>query len=98
MLYLKRIKDPYDLQNYLRVKSVNMGDWFRAAYYMIYRELGLTNRWRYDEFVAKPSIYYNWEKLKYAHLMAKDRKLLYQYLDQLTLTEADLLKFFCWIL
>jgi hypothetical protein len=48
IMYLRNIKNPYDLQNHLRGKSVNVGDWMRTAYYMVYRELGLTNRWRYD--------------------------------------------------
>lgn len=82
MLYLKNIKNPYNLQNYLRAKSINIGDWLRTGYYLIYRELGLTNRWRYDEFVSKPSVYYSWEKVKLAHLLGKDRKKLYEYLDQ----------------
>lgn len=81
MLYLKNIKNPYDLQNYLRSKSINVGDWLRAAYYFIYRELGLTNRWRYDEYVSKPSVYYNWEKIKLAFLLSKDRSQLYACLD-----------------
>lgn len=59
-MYLKHMKNPYDLQNHLRYKSINMGDWLRALYYFIYRELGITNRWRYDEYVSKPAVYYNW--------------------------------------
>ena len=60
LMYLKNINNPYDLFNYLRAKPINMGDWVRAFYYAVYRELGLTNRWRYDEYVSKPSVYYNW--------------------------------------
>ena len=60
MMYLKHVKNPYNLQNYLRAKGINMGDWLRAGYYFVYRELGLTNRWRYDEFVSKPGVYYSW--------------------------------------
>mgnify|MGYP000945693638 CR=1 FL=1 len=77
MMYLKHINNPYDLGNYLRYKSINMGDWMRAFYYMIYRELGITNRWRYDEYVSKPPVYYSWEKIKLAFLLTKDRKQLY---------------------
>jgi hypothetical protein len=84
-MYLRNIKNPYDLQNYLRGKSVNMGDWLRAVYYMVYRELGLTNRWRYDEYVSKPQVYYNWEKIKLAYLVSKDRAKLYNCLDSLHL-------------
>lgn len=98
MLYLKNIKNPYNLQNYLRRKNINIGDWLRACYYFVYRELGLTNRWRYDEYVFKPTIYYNWEKIKYAHLLAKDRKQLYLYLDQIELSPKDLFSFFVWFM
>lgn len=48
IMYLKNIKNPYNLHNHLRGKSINLGDWMRTLYYIIYRELGLTNRWRYD--------------------------------------------------
>jgi len=37
MMYLKNIKNPYDLHNYLRGKSVNLGDWLRTFYYLVYR-------------------------------------------------------------
>lgn len=77
MMYLKNIDNPYDLRNYLLAKPVNLGDWLRMAYYAVYRELGLTNRWRYDEFVAKPDVYYRWEKLKLAHLLGRDRDKLH---------------------
>lgn len=48
MMYLKNLKNPYDLKNYLRYKPITIGDWLRAFYYGVYREIGLTNRWRYD--------------------------------------------------
>lgn len=95
-MYLKNINNPYNLQNYLRGKSINMGDWMRSFYYMIYRELGLTNRWRYDEFVSKPNVYYNWEKMKLAYLLSKDRSKLYNYLDRLELSIEDIVKYFIW--
>lgn len=97
-MYLKNIRNPYNLHNYLRGKSINMGDWLRAAYYMIYRELGLTNRWRYDEFVSKPQVYYSWEKMKLAFLISKDREKLYACLDRIELKQEDLLKFFVWFI
>jgi len=59
-MYLKNINNPYEVKNYLRAKPINMGDWLRAFYFTIYRELGLSNRWRYDEFVRKPDVYYRW--------------------------------------
>lgn len=81
-LYIKNINNPYDLDNHLQHKSVNIGDWVRAAYYFVYRELGLTNRWRYDEYVAKPDSYYEWEQSKLAYRISKDRKsTLYAYLE-----------------
>lgn len=95
-MYLKNIKNPYDLQNYLRGKSINLGDWLRTLYYLIYRELGLTNRWRYDEFVSKPAVYYSWEKIKLAFLLDKDRAKLYDHLDRMEWTSDDVLKFFIW--
>jgi hypothetical protein len=58
MMYLKNLKNPYDLKNYLRYKPITIGDWLRAFYYGVYREIGLTNRWRYDEFVSKPDFIY----------------------------------------
>lgn len=75
-----------------------MGDWLRAGYYMIYRELGLTNRWRYDEFVSKPQLYYSWEKMRLAFLISKDREKLYACLDRMELKKEDLLKFVVWFL
>lgn len=81
LMYLKNMSNPYDLQNYLRAKPINMGDWVRAFYYAVYRELGLSNRWRYDEFVSKPDIYYRWEKLKLAYLLSRDREQLYRAID-----------------
>lgn len=82
-LYIKNINDPYDLDNHLQHKSVSMGDWLRVAYYFIYRELGLTNRWRYDEYVAKPDGYYEWETHKMAYRISKDRRAtLYKYLEE----------------
>lgn len=96
VMYLKHLKNPYDLQNYLRGKSVNVGDWLRALYYMVYRELGLTNRWRYDEFVSKPQVYYSWEKIKLAFLLSRDRQKLYSILDRVELRKEDIVKFFVW--
>ena len=98
MLYLKHIRNPYNLQNFLRSKSINIGDWLRAGYFFVYRELGLTNRWRYDEFVAKPGVYYNWEKIKLAHLLARDRESLYKTLDKIEPSGEDILTFFFWFL
>lgn len=37
MLYMKNIKNPYDLRNYLRAKDINIGDWLRAVYFWVYR-------------------------------------------------------------
>ena len=98
MLYLKHIKNPYDLTNYLRAKSINVGDWLRACYYFVYRELGLTNRWRYDEFVAKPAIYYSWEKMKLAHVMGRDRSKLYETIDEMEIKREDIWQFLIWFL
>jgi hypothetical protein len=72
-MYIKNIDNPYDLDNHLHHKSVNGGDWLRTLYYIIYRELGLTNRYRYDEYVSKPDIYYDWEKAKLKCRVTKDR-------------------------
>ena len=98
MMYLKHIKNPYDMQNYLRSKSINMGDWFRAAWYMVYRELGLTNRWRYDEFVAKPAGYYGWEKMKIAFLLSRDREAMYKALDEWEGGWKEIGEMLCWLL
>lgn len=77
-----------------------MGDWIRSAYYWIYRELGLSNRWRYDEFVRKPSIYYRWEKIKLAFLIHRDREKLFEFMDETipSLTKEDILSFLVWFL
>lgn len=37
VLYLKNINNPYDLQNYLRIKPITIGDWLRTGYYFVYR-------------------------------------------------------------
>ena len=100
LLYLKNVNNPYDLQNYLRFKPVNIGDWVRTLYYSVYRELGLSNRWRYDEYVYKPDIYYRWEKLKLAYRLSGDRSELYTALDSLLReTESqDVVSFLFWFL
>lgn len=36
-MYIKNINNPYDLNNHLHHRSVNMGDWLRAIYYFVYR-------------------------------------------------------------
>jgi hypothetical protein len=36
-MYIKNINNPYDLNNHLHHKSINIGDWIRAIYYCIYR-------------------------------------------------------------
>lgn len=82
-MYLKNLNNPYNLQNYLRFRPVTMGDWLRAGYYIIYRELGLTNRWRYDEYVRKPDIYYRIEKIRHAFRLSRDRESLYKVIDKL---------------
>jgi len=84
------------MSNYLRAKSINLGDWLRAFYFFIYRELGLTNRWRYDEFVSKPEIYYRWEKLRYCFFLTRNREKLYEILDQTDIKFEDVLKFLVW--
>ena len=58
-MYTRKIDNPYDLDNHLQHKSVNVGDWIRAGYYAIYKELGLSNRFRHDEYVFKPKCYYD---------------------------------------
>lgn len=58
----------------------------------------MTNRWRYDEFVSKPAIYYSYEKIKLAHLMAKDRTELYKTLDNIELDGENILSFLFWFL
>ena len=80
-MYLKNIDNPYDMYNYLRLKPVTLGDWFRAGYYFIYRELGLSNRWRYDEYVRKPDIFYRLEKIRFAFRLNRNRGMLYQTVD-----------------
>lgn len=80
-MYLKNLENPYNLHNYLRLKPITVGDWLRAAYYWVYRELGLSNRWRYDEYVRKPDIYYRVEKMRLAFRLDRDRERLYAMLD-----------------
>lgn len=100
ILYLKNLNNPYDLQNYLRAKPVVMGDWMRAVYYFVYRELGFSNRWRYDEYVRKSDVFYRWEKIKLAFFLSRDREKLYQTIDQLTKqwTWEHVKKFYVWFL
>lgn len=75
-----------------------MGDWFRALYYAVYRELGLTNRWRYDEYVSKPDIFYRMEKLRLAFRLSRNREEVYNTMDRLMkeVTWEDIMRYFIW--
>ena len=77
-----------------------MGDWLRSVYYGVYRELGLSNRWRYDEYVTKPDIYYRFEKLKIAFRLGRDREELYNTLDKFIkeITWEDITQYFIWFI
>jgi hypothetical protein len=41
-----------------------LGDLVRGVYYLVYKQLGLTNTFRYDHFLSKPDLVYNFEKAR----------------------------------
>lgn len=73
MAYELNRNNRYDLDNYLHYKPINPMDFVRALYYMAYIKLGLTNKYRYDHFIAKPDWLYDLEKIKIA-LNGMDRE------------------------
>ncbi len=37
VMYARNLNNPYDLDNHLHHKSINIGDWIRAGYYAGYK-------------------------------------------------------------
>jgi len=54
------------LKNHLHHKTLTISDIMRAIYGNIWVSLGLSNKYRYEHFIYKPDIVYDFEKIKIA--------------------------------